>query len=145
MALGSCVPPQPRAPQSCFWSVDSDGKVFVPAAASGTGRCCSSDCTYWLYPYLRVSQINERSTSVATSLLMSYGILDCRWQPSNNSSISQPPSLPSSSACSLPPPPRTHRPVPQLSVSLRLPLRSHSVSPPSPRLSSMWCVICIIG
>lgn len=77
-----------------FWSVDSDGKVFVSAAGSSSSRWCNSDCTYRLYSYLRVSQINERSTSVTTSLLMSYGILDCRWQPSNNSSISPPWSCP---------------------------------------------------
>lgn len=82
-------------------------------------RWCNSDCTYWLYPYLRVSQINERSTSVATSPLMSYGILDCRWQPSNNSSISQPLSLSSSSARCSPPPPRKRRPCPSV---IRLPL-----------------------
>lgn len=34
--------------------------------------------------------MNERSTSITTSLLMSYGILDYRWQPSNNFSISAP-------------------------------------------------------
>lgn len=66
---------------------------IVSAAARSPSRWCNSDCTYWLYSYLRASQINERSTSVTTSLLMSYGILDCRWQPSNNSSISPPPSL----------------------------------------------------
>lgn len=82
------------SPWEVFWSGDSDGKAFVPAAGSSSSRWCNSDCTYWLYSYLRVSQINERSTSVTTSLLMSYGILDCRWQPSNNSSISQPRSLP---------------------------------------------------
>lgn len=38
--------------------------------------------------------MNECSTSITTSLLMSYGILDYRWQPSNNSSISPPHSLP---------------------------------------------------
>lgn len=69
------------------------GKVFVSAAGSSSSRWCNSDCTYWLYSYLRVSQINERFTSVTTSLLMSYEILDCRWQPSNNSSISPPRSL----------------------------------------------------
>lgn len=73
--------------------MDSDEKVFVSAAGSSSNRWCNSDCTYWLYSYLRVSQINERSTSVTTSLLMSYGILDCRWQPSNNSSVSPPQSL----------------------------------------------------
>lgn len=49
---------------------------------------------YWRSSYLRVSQMNERSTSITTSLLMSYGILDYRWQPSNNSSISAPHSPP---------------------------------------------------
>ena len=38
--------------------------------------------------------MNERSTSITTSLLMSYGILDYRWQASNNSSISAPHSPP---------------------------------------------------
>lgn len=38
--------------------------------------------------------MNECSTSITTSLLMSYGILDYRWQPSNNSSIPPPHSLP---------------------------------------------------
>lgn len=68
-------------------------KLFVSAAGHSSNRWCNSDCMYWLYSYLRVSQINERSTSVTTSRLMSYGILDCRWQPSNNSSISPPQSL----------------------------------------------------
>lgn len=67
--------------------------VFVSGAGISSSRWCNGDCTYWLYSYLRVSQINERFTSVTTSLLMSYWILDCRWQPSNNSSISPPQSL----------------------------------------------------
>lgn len=78
---------------SVVWSVDIDEKAFVSAAGSSSSRWCNNDCTYWLYSYLRVSQINERSTSVTTSLLMSYGILDHRWQPSNNSYISPPRSL----------------------------------------------------
>lgn len=119
--------------------------VFVSGAGISSSRWCNGDCTYWLYSYLRVSQINERFTSVTTSLLMSYWILDCRWQPSNNSSISPPQSLTffCSLACSLLP--RKHTSISELSVSLCLPLQFLSVSPFLPLLSSIWCVICIIG
>lgn len=100
--------------------LDSDCKIFVTAAGRGSSRWCHSDCAYWLHSYLRVSQINEHPTTVTTSLLMSYGILDCRWQPSNNSSIAPPQSLlltgcPPTPSTSLP---RKHSFISELDVSL---------------------------